>query len=95
MQIILIVLGSIFIFYLPGLFLSHVLFAKKEIDGIERMALSFSLSVSVIPLLVFSLNFIFKIRINLLNICLVILSVIGLSIGIVWWRSRISQKYTI
>lgn len=91
-QIIYIILGSIFVFYLPGFFLSQAIFGKKEIDSIERMALSLALSVSVVPLLMYSLNFLFKVKINVLNISLVILSVISVSIGIILWRGRKSKK---
>lgn len=51
-----IISGSIFILFLPGLYLSMVFFHKDEIDMLERCALSFALSISIVPLLMFYVN---------------------------------------
>jgi uncharacterized membrane protein len=50
------VAGAIYILFLPGLALSFILFGRGKIDAIERIALSFALSVAVVPLLGFYLN---------------------------------------
>jgi len=55
-QIVRTVFGSVFLLFLPGYRLTRVFFAESEIDILERAALSFALSISVIPLLVFYLN---------------------------------------
>jgi uncharacterized membrane protein len=73
LEAIKIILGSVFILFLPGFSLSYALFPKKdEIDWIERLALSFGLSIAVIPLLVFYSNFIFGIKINLVTVSLIV-----------------------
>jgi hypothetical protein len=52
------VLGSIFVLYLPGFSLLQLLFPKgKEIDSLERFALSVGVSLAVVPLMGLVLNF--------------------------------------
>lgn len=55
-QVVRTVFGSIFLLFLPWYRLTRVFFDESEIDVLERAALSFALSISVIPLLVFYLN---------------------------------------
>lgn len=51
-------LGIILVLFLPGYALTGALFpAKKDIDGIERAAISFGLSISIAPVLGLSLNY--------------------------------------
>ena len=58
-----IVFGSVYVLFLPGFLISYLFFPKTSelekkgsIDWIERIALSFALSIAVVPLLVFYLN---------------------------------------
>jgi len=46
--------GSFYVLFLPGFILTYVFF--KELDIIERIALSFALSIAIVPLIVFYLN---------------------------------------
>ena len=71
-ELLRIVLGSIYVLFLPGFVWSYVFFKKGEIDEMERIALSFGLSIALVPLVVFWLNWLFKVRINLVNIVLII-----------------------
>ncbi|MCX6707666.1 MAG: DUF1616 domain-containing protein, partial [Candidatus Woesearchaeota archaeon] len=66
--------------------------SKKEnaIDWLERIALSFALSIAIVPLVVFYLN-LMGIRINLLNTSLIILGIIIISI-IILWRKWILER---
>jgi uncharacterized membrane protein len=50
------VVGALYMLFLPGFFVSFLFFARGAIDVIERVALSFALSVAIVPLLVFYLN---------------------------------------
>jgi uncharacterized membrane protein len=56
LEIIRAVLGAFYILFLPGFALSFLFFARGTIDIIERIALSFALSIAVVPLLTFYLN---------------------------------------
>jgi hypothetical protein len=52
------VLGAIFVLYLPGSMLIEALYAKaRDLDGLERGALSIGLSLAVVPLIGLVLNF--------------------------------------
>ena len=70
-----IIFWTIFILFLPGYFLTLSFFDKKEIDFLERFALSFALSISVVPLLSFYFNLIW-VKINELSVFLITLSII-------------------
>lgn len=52
------ILGLVFVLFLPGYAATAALFPENEqIDGIERMALSFGLSIAIVPLIGLALNF--------------------------------------
>jgi uncharacterized membrane protein len=55
-NIIGIIFASIFVLFLPGAVLSFVFFEWGKIDLIERLALSFALSIAVVPLIAFYAN---------------------------------------
>jgi hypothetical protein len=50
-------LGSIFVLFLPGFCLIKALFPQKELDRIERVALSIVMSLTIVPLTNFLLNY--------------------------------------
>lgn len=51
-----VLLGSIYVLFLPGFALTFLLFKEKELNKIERLALSLGFSVAVVPLLTFLLS---------------------------------------
>jgi len=56
-DVVRIILGTPFVFFFPGYALVAALFPKKEgVGGIERVALSFGLSIAVVPLIGLILN---------------------------------------
>lgn len=55
-NIIFIAISAILVLFAPGFFVSLILFNFGKIDFLERIALSFALSISIIPLLTFYLN---------------------------------------
>jgi len=87
-----IILGLPLVLFLPGYTLIATLFPRKDdLDGIERVALSFGLSIAISPLLGLALNYTpFGIR---LTPILTVLSVftISLAIGAYVRRSRIPE----
>jgi len=70
-----IVFWSIFILFLPWYWLTKSFFSEKEIDFLERFALSFALSISVVPLISFYLNLLW-VKITALSVYLITLAVI-------------------
>ena len=51
------VLGSIFVLFLPGYSLIKALFPTKELDNIERAALSIGMSLALVPITGLLLNY--------------------------------------
>lgn len=82
-----IVLGSIFVLFVPGFIISFIFFKKDKIDIIERIALSFALSIAIVPLAVFYLNLV-GVKINLLNSFLTILGIIIISLVILKLKKK-------
>ena len=96
-----VVFGSVYVLFLPGFIISFIFFPKTKkfdeeknvkeesgaIDWIERIALSFALSIAIVPLAVFYLNLI-GLKINVLNSSLTILGIIVISLGIFYWKGK-------
>lgn len=76
-----IILSLPLVLFLPGYSLIATLFPRKDdLDGIERIALSFGLSIAIVPLLGLALNYTpFRIR---LSPILIVLSVFTISLAI-------------
>lgn len=90
-----IVFGSVYVLFLPGFILSYIFFdnrGEKKLDAIERIALSFALSIAVVPLVVFYLNLI-GMKINALNSFFVVLAIIILGLIIVKFKSKKVNKF--
>jgi uncharacterized membrane protein len=51
------VLGSVFVFFIPGYSLTRVLFTTKELDTIERISLSVGISITMVVFTGFFLNY--------------------------------------
>jgi len=75
MEILLLILALLFVLFLPGFVLSFLFFNKKTLDSIERLPLSFALSVAIVPIMVFYLNLL-GIRITILTVTIQIALVI-------------------
>ena len=88
-----IILGLALVLFLPGYALIATLFPRKDdLDGIERVALCFGLSIAITPLLGLALNYTpFGIR---LSPVLIVLSVftISLAIGAYARRSKLPEE---
>jgi len=56
MNVVRIGLGSVVLLFLPWRWVTKAAFPRREIDLLERVALSFALSIAVIPLVVFYAN---------------------------------------
>ena len=69
---ILLFLGGIYVLFVPGFAWSYVFFARASIDWIERLALTFGLSIALVPLSVFWLNRLFHMKITLLSTALTV-----------------------
>jgi uncharacterized membrane protein len=86
-------LGLVMILFIPGYALIAALFpGKSDIDGIERAALSFGLSIAVVPLIGLGLNFTpWGIRLDPIIVCLTIFTIICV-LAANWRRHAISKE---
>ena len=83
--------GTVFVLFIPGFAWSFIFFRKDEIDWIERIALSFGLSIALVPLTIFWLNSLFHIKITLVNSFIVILILILMPIVYLLLQRLITQ----
>jgi len=91
-----IVFGSVYVLFLPGLVMTFVFFpiknqGEKEIDVLERIALSFALSIAVVSLLVFYLNLV-GMKINVLSVSLVIAFIILMGLILIHFQTKKNKK---
>ncbi|HUV56338.1 MAG TPA: DUF1616 domain-containing protein [Dehalococcoidales bacterium] len=68
-------LGFILMFFLPGFAWTLVFFRGKQINVIERVALSFGLSIAIVILSILALDILVGIRISGFNSVLIIIIV--------------------
>jgi len=87
------VLGSVFVLFIPGYVAVEALFPKgRELDGIERLALSAGLSLALVPLVGLLLNYTpWGIRLDPIMVSLTILT-IGLALVAFARRFRLSVE---
>ena len=87
------VLGLPIVLFFPGYALIAALFPKKDdLDGIERVALSFGLSIAVVPLLGLGLNYTpWGIRLIPILITLVIFT-LGMCVITIYRRSELPEE---
>jgi len=92
LNVLRIIFGSIFILFLPGFAWSFIFFKKGKIDLIERIALSFGLSIALVPLTVFYLNYLLKVKINLPNVSLVVTTLMAIPLVFVGAKSLLQKS---
>lgn len=91
-------LGSFFVLFLPGFFISYLFFPRTRafsedstesarIDWLERIALSIALSIAIVPLIIFYLNLI-GMKITTINSLIVIFVIIILSLLGIYIRNK-------
>jgi hypothetical protein len=78
------VFGSVFVLFLPGYSLIRALFGSKELDDIERFALSIGLSLALVPMAGLLLNYTpWGIRTTPVTFCLFALTLVFASAAVV------------
>jgi uncharacterized membrane protein len=77
------ILGLAFILFFPGYTLIAALFPRKrDLDGVQRLALSFGLSLAVVPLIGLILNYTWEIRVYPILTSLLIFIVVMASLAL-------------
>jgi uncharacterized membrane protein len=82
------ILGLIFVLFFPGYTLLVALFPKRDdLDGVRRLALSFGLSIAVVPLIGVVMNYT-RWGVSLYSILISVLIFIIAAAGVAWYRRR-------
>ena len=84
-------LGFIIVFFLPGFAWTLIFF--KQIKLIERIALSFGLSIAIVTLSILALNLLFGIKITGLNSFLIILIVTIIPVACYYLKRPLKNKF--
>ena len=83
------IVGFVLVFFAPGFAWTLVLF--KKLSHLERLVLSFGLSIALVTLSILGLNLVIKMRITGLNALLTILLLITIPL-ILYFTQRYLQK---
>ena len=86
------ILGFILVFFLPGFAWTLVFF--RQVNTIERIVLSFGLSIALVTLSILAMNMLFGIRITGLNSVLIIIFITVVPVVIYYLKRLIKSKNT-
>ena len=84
------ILGFIIVFFMPGFAWTFILF--KKLNAIERIALSFGLSISGVTLVILALNILLKISVTGLNALIIIIIITVIPIATLYIRKLITKR---
>lgn len=84
------ILGFILVFFLPGFAWTFVFFSR--INVIERIALSFGLSIAIVTLSILALNVLFGMKITGINSLLIIIVITVAAIGAYFLKKFITRR---
>lgn len=85
--------GGLFISFVPGFAWSYIFFARKNIDWLERVTLSFELSIALVSISIFWLNWLFHIEITLLSTCIMVSVITGLAVVCIFSKRYLHDRF--
>ena len=86
------ILGSIFVFFLPGFAWTLVFFRGRQINLIERFVLSFGLSIAIVTLSLLALNRLIGLRLTGVNSILVTIVVTVIPVALYYLNRLIRRR---
>ncbi len=86
------ILGFILVFFLPGFAWTLVFFSRRQINIVERLALSFGLSIAVVTLAILALHKLVGVRITGFNSVLIILAFTIIPVVIYYLKKIIKRR---
>ncbi len=84
-------LGFVIVFFLPGFAWTLVFF--RQIKPVERIALSFGLSIAVVTLGILALNLLFGVKITGLNSLLTIIILTIIPVAVYYLKRLLKNKF--
>lgn len=90
--VIRVILGFTLVFFLPGFAWTLVFFSGKQINAVERTALSFGLSIAIVTLSILVLNRLFGVSITGFNAVLIILVLTIIPVVIYYLKRYIKSR---
>lgn len=85
------IIGFILVFFLPGFAWTLVFFRGKQVNVIERVALSFGLSIAVVTISIFALNLLVGVEITGSNSVLIIIVVTVIPV-VAYYLSKLVRR---
>ena len=85
------IIGFILVFFLPGFAWTLVFFKGKQVNVVERIALSFGLSIAVVTISILALNMLVGIEITGSNSVLIIIVVTVIPV-VVYYLSKLVRR---
>ena len=85
------IIAVIFILFFPGFIWSYVFFRKKTIDSIERIGLSFALSIGIVPLIVLYTNLL-GLSITIVSVITQVILVVLIALAIILFKEITKKK---
>jgi len=85
------IIGFILVFFLPGFAWTLVFFKDKQVNVVERVALSFGLSIAVVTISIFALNLLVGVEITGFNSVLIIVAVTVIPV-VVYYLSKLVRR---
>ncbi len=86
------ILGFVLVFFLPGFAWTLVFFRGRQVSIIQRLTLSFGLSIAVVTLSILVLNKVIGVRITGFNSVLIIVIVTIIPVIFYWLRRTIDRR---
>ena len=86
-----VILGIILVFFLPGFAWTLVFFEGRQLNVIERLALSLGLSIALVTLSILALNVVLDVSITGLNAVLIISTITVIAV-IIYYLKRFARR---
>lgn len=80
------------VFFLPGFAWTFVFF--KQLKVVERLALSFGLSIALVTLSIYALNLLFHVRIGGLNSVLIIIAITVVPVAWLYLKKFVRKGFS-
>jgi len=91
-DIIKLFLGSVYVLFVPGFFITLAIFGKNKIDYIEQFILSIAFSITVVPITILILNIAFHMPINAIIIILTIAFISAIAFVVYYKREGMPKE---